>query len=66
MIVCCCKAVSDRQVRQSIDAGARDCGDVARGCGAGSACGGCRATVRQILDESAVDRLLEDPLGARA
>ena len=49
MIVCHCKAVSDRQVRAAVRAGATRRGSVARACGAGSVCGGCARTVDEIL-----------------
>ena len=51
MIVCSCHGVTDREIRRLARAGARCTRDVARACGAGSCCGGCRITVAAILDE---------------
>jgi bacterioferritin-associated ferredoxin len=43
--------VTDREIRKLARAGACTAREVAESCGAGSACGGCRATVVAILDE---------------
>ena len=51
MIVCSCHAVSDREIRRLARAGAGSPRAIAEACGAGSCCGGCRLTVRAILDE---------------
>jgi bacterioferritin-associated ferredoxin len=53
MIVCHCRAVSDREVAVAIDSGARDVVDVATACGAGAECYGCHARIDAML--SAVD-----------
>jgi bacterioferritin-associated ferredoxin len=55
MIVCHCKAVSDRRVRQIARDGARTCADIAEACGAGAECGGCHPTIDQILREERPD-----------
>lgn len=52
MIVCSCRAVTDREIRRAVRAGACTVREVAESCGAGSACGGCRASVLAILDEA--------------
>jgi len=49
MIVCHCNGVSDRAIRRIVRAGAVTTELVARECGAGAGCGGCRASVRAIL-----------------
>lgn len=49
MIVCHCKAVTDREVRRAARAGAERHADVVRACGAGSVCGGCRPAIDEIL-----------------
>lgn len=59
MIVCSCHAVTDREIRRLARAGASTVREVAESCGAGSACGGCRASVVAILDE------VEGPLERR-
>ena len=51
MIVCSCRAVSDREIRRLARAGAASPRAIADACGAGSCCGGCRLTVAAILDE---------------
>ena len=49
MIVCHCQVVSDQAIRAEIESGACTVGDVARGCGAGAGCGGCRPTIGALL-----------------
>lgn len=49
MLVCHCRAVNDRRIREEIAAGARDTFDLAERCGAGSVCGGCVPVVCEIL-----------------
>ena len=56
MLVCHCRTVSDREVRAAIDSGVRTVGQVARECGAGGACGGCRFAVRDLLASCGGDR----------
>ena len=51
MIVCHCRAVSDRAIRASIRDGASTLDEVAAETGASACCGGCEPTVCQILDE---------------
>jgi bacterioferritin-associated ferredoxin len=55
MLVCHCRTVSDREVRAAIASGARTVGEVARECGAGGACGGCRFAVQDLLATGAND-----------
>lgn len=42
MVVCICKAVSDRDVARAISEGARSVDEVAQCTGAGTGCGACR------------------------
>lgn len=49
MIVCHCHGVTDREIRASVQNGARTCADVADACGAGSGCGGCESLVAEIV-----------------
>jgi len=51
VIVCHCRAVSDRVIRASIREGATTLDEVAAETGASACCGGCEPTVTQILDE---------------
>jgi len=55
LIVCSCHAVSDREIRRLVREGATSPRQVARACGAGSSCGGCRPSIREILAEAAPD-----------
>lgn len=50
MLVCHCKGVSDRDVHRAIAAGACSPCEIARACGAGSVCGGCRPLLDELLD----------------
>jgi bacterioferritin-associated ferredoxin len=49
LIVCHCYGVSDRAIRRTVRSGAVTADHVARACGAGTGCGGCRGTVQEIL-----------------
>lgn len=49
MVVCHCRAVSERSIRQAVEGGAADVESVGRRCGAGTGCGGCRPTIEMIL-----------------
>jgi bacterioferritin-associated ferredoxin len=51
MIVCICRRVSDRTIRSSIDAGASSVEEVGRSCRAGTGCGACHETIREMLAE---------------
>jgi bacterioferritin-associated ferredoxin len=53
MLVCHCKALTDRDVKSAIEAGACTRREVARRCGAGSVCGGCRPLIDELLDAGA-------------
>ncbi|MFC5267082.1 bacterioferritin-associated ferredoxin [Kribbella qitaiheensis] len=49
MIVCHCEVVSDREVRESIDCGARTLAQVCGATGAGRNCGGCVFSLKRLL-----------------
>jgi bacterioferritin-associated ferredoxin len=49
MLVCHCRAVFEREVREAVRAGAVTKTAVARTCGAGSDCGGCERFVDEII-----------------
>ena len=51
VIICICRAVSDRTVRAAASAGARTVADVGRACGAGTGCGACRGQVAALLED---------------
>jgi bacterioferritin-associated ferredoxin len=54
MIICVCKAVSDRHIRTAVNDGATCLRDLTRGLGVGTCCGKClpeaRATLSATLD----------------
>jgi bacterioferritin-associated ferredoxin len=50
MLVCHCKGLSQREIERAICAGAGTLREVARHCGAGSVCGGCRPTIDELLE----------------
>ena len=53
MFVCHCRAVTDREIREAIAAGARDLAEVGLRCGAGITCGGCCPLIEQLLADQA-------------
>lgn len=50
MLVCHCMGLTDREVHRAIRAGASTQHEVARECGAGSVCGGCRPLIDELLE----------------
>lgn len=53
VIICLCRGITDRAVKQAMEQGAVSTRQVGRLCGAGTCCGSCRGTIAAILDESA-------------
>ena len=53
MVVCHCNAVSDREIREQVRAGALDANDIAARCAAGARCGGCVEVVESLVAEGA-------------
>ena len=51
MIVCQCRRVTDREVRAVVERGASSLSEIARGCGAGADCSGCRTNLEELLAE---------------
>ena len=49
MIVCVCKAVSDRQIKVAVKNGASSVRDLARGLGVGTCCGKCLPEAQRTL-----------------
>jgi bacterioferritin-associated ferredoxin len=56
MIVCHCKAITDREIRKAVLEGAQTCTDVARMCNAGGECGGCQPLIEQLIGKEAASR----------
>ena len=56
MFVCQCRAVTDRQVRGAVAEGCESVRAVAATTGAGTVCGGCIPTVRDMVCSSCPSR----------
>ncbi len=54
-MVCHCRGVNDRRIRREIAEGADTVEQIAVRCGAGSRCGGCVETVREVLVQARPD-----------
>jgi bacterioferritin-associated ferredoxin len=52
MYVCICNAVTDRQIRAAVEAGASSLSDVALQLGVAAGCGCCRETAQQVIHEA--------------
>ena len=50
MIVCHCRGISDRKIREVIQRGAHSPREVAIACHAGRSCGGCIPAVRELIE----------------
>jgi bacterioferritin-associated ferredoxin len=55
LLVCHCRKVCDRTIRECIDRGARSVEDVGQACQAGTACGGCLPTINALVAGEPVD-----------
>lgn len=51
MIICLCRAVSDRVILGLIDQGARDFKNLRKECGVGGGCGKCVRVVKELISE---------------
>ncbi|MCC6849976.1 MAG: (2Fe-2S)-binding protein [Deltaproteobacteria bacterium] len=49
MIVCLCANVSEREIIETIAAGATTVKEIGRRCGAGTGCGACKPLIRECL-----------------
>jgi bacterioferritin-associated ferredoxin len=49
VIVCHCRATSDREIRRAVRNGAVSLHEVSSACGAASGCGGCAEVVHEII-----------------
>lgn len=52
MYVCVCQAVTDRQIRQAVEGGARTLKDLRRDLGVTRDCGRCACCARECLQEA--------------
>ena len=49
MLVCHCRRISDREIRDCARSGSISVEAVAKNCGASSSCGGCRPEVERLV-----------------
>ncbi|MFA7665062.1 MAG: (2Fe-2S)-binding protein [Burkholderiaceae bacterium] len=59
MIVCVCKAVSDRTIEALVGGGARSLADLRGACGIGECCGKCARQARELLSGCLARQTLE-------
>jgi len=62
MYVCLCNAITDSQIREAADAGAKDLSDLQRKLGVASGCGSCKEAAAEILTESRQQRQAFEPV----
>jgi len=53
MYICICSAITDRQIRAAVAAGATSLEDVSMQLGVGAGCGCCREAAQQIVRDAA-------------
>ncbi|HJW51068.1 MAG TPA: (2Fe-2S)-binding protein [Burkholderiaceae bacterium] len=53
MYICICNAVTDRQIRAAVAAGASSLDEVSMALGVAAGCGCCREAAQQLIHESA-------------
>ncbi len=65
MLICHCRRVTDHQIREATQLGAKTVGQVGRFCGAGTCCGGCAPAVLEIVEaERSLDPYQQLPVAA--
>ncbi|MEB2285607.1 MAG: hypothetical protein B6D46_14320 [Polyangiaceae bacterium UTPRO1] len=62
MIVCLCANVTERELVETIMAGATTVKEVGRRCGAGTGCGSCKPLIREYLARARTAAVAEAPL----
>jgi len=55
MYVCICRAVTDREIRNAVEAGTRTVRGLRKQLGCAGQCGKCARQVREIMDEVVAD-----------
>ena len=55
MYVCICNGVTDRDIRQAVEAGCRSLPELTMRTGCGATCGSCLDTAAAILDASRLE-----------
>lgn len=66
MIVCICKAVSDRRIRSAVGEGAVSLRDLSRELGLGTCCGKCVPQAREVLTEALAVRSIPPSMQSTA
>lgn len=64
MYICICNNVTEHQIRQAIEEGARSVRDLNRSLCVGSECGKCTCSARQIIKQEQAANALELALPA--
>jgi bacterioferritin-associated ferredoxin len=62
MIVCVCNNVSDRKIRQAIDAGMTTMPQLREHLDVGTCCGKCHVSAKKILKDSLADTVPAQPM----
>jgi bacterioferritin-associated ferredoxin len=62
LLVCHCRRVCDRTIRECIREGAQSIEEVGRACGAGTGCGGCQPTIGSLLAKAEAESVPQDGL----
>lgn len=57
MYVCLCKAVTDHEIREAVEAGAAHVNHLAERWGLGTGCGCCREVAQQVIDQHLAESL---------
>ena len=52
MVLCICRAITDREIDAAVSAGARSVDAVSACCGAGTDCGACREAIEARIEDS--------------
>ncbi len=64
MYICLCNAITDRQIIQAAQGGARSADDLARHLGIGLGCGRCVSCAKEVLCETLARMTVPDKLAA--
>ena len=59
MYVCVCNGVTDEEVSDAIEGGAKTRTDVTRACGAGGDCGSCHRAIDEMIDSCSGGALVD-------
>jgi len=64
MLICICRAVSDRQIRAVVSQGAHSMAQVRAELGTGGCCGKCTRQVRELIEEHSAAQQCGQAVGA--